>query len=450
MISTFVIILALLVSVSTIISLVWMRKNMNNIINNRSSEIERMLQIEKEREVLQAQERERETKLYQQQIDLLNQQLSRQSEEMKRQAEDFRRQTEESRKQARIEFENLSLEALNMQKEALSNQKKELQEENSRQITELLNPLRNRLEDFNKTVTDSYVKENASRQSLHDQIDRLMKLNSTIGEDAKNLTKALKGDSKVQGNWGETILERLLEQAGMQRDINYSVQLGSDQFGKALRDESGALRRPDIIIYLPEGRNIIIDSKVSLTSYIEFIQAENEKERTTATKRLLDSVKKHVLELADKQYQKIIKNSAEQVLMFMPNEGAWMTAVHADPGLWDYAFRRNVVIVCPTHLFSVLQLISQMWRTDKQNRNAAEIAKLGGLIYDKMANFTKEFENIRKYIHNTEAAFDGCLKHLTSGGTSIMARTQRMKQLGVKTTASLSPLIEESLEENDK
>ncbi|MDE7380560.1 MAG: DNA recombination protein RmuC, partial [Muribaculaceae bacterium] len=309
-------------------------------------------------------------KILEQHIDLLQRQILQQSEEMRRQSDSFRQQTLELRKQTKLEFESLS-------NEALSFQKKQLMEEGERQMTGLLSPLKSKLEDFNKVVTDSYVKENASRQSLADQIERLMKLNTSIGEEARNLTKALKGNSKVQGDWGETILESLLEQAGLKRNINFFVQASTDG-GQVLRDDDNRLRRPDIIVNLPENRKVIIDSKVSLTAYIDIIEAEDNETRKKAEHRLIESVKKHVVELADKRYQKLVKNSADHILMFMPNEGAWITAMNIEPGLWEFSFKRNVIIVCPTHLFSVIQLIVQLWQKDKQNRNAEEIARLGG------------------------------------------------------------------------
>ncbi len=394
--------------------------------------------IKKEGDINEAESR---IKAYEEQIKGLNHILLQQSEDMRRQAEEFRRVNEENQRQTKKEFENISLATINSQKRIM-------QEENRRQLSELLNPLRLRIEDFNKVVSESYIRENATRQSLADQIERLMKLNTSLSAETRNLTKALRGDSKVQGDWGETILETLLQHAGLKRDINYAVQVTADSSGRALRDEEGNLRRPDVVLYLPEGKSIIIDSKVSLTAYIDIVEAPDDESRIHATRRLIESVKKHVMELAEKKYQKLIKDSSEQILMFMPVEGAWITAVNYDPTLWDFAFRKNVVIVSPTHLFSVIQLIAQMWRTDMQNKNAAEIARLGGLIYDKIALFTKEFDNIHRGLETTEKAYQNCLRHLTTGSTSVMARTRKIRQLGAKATNKMSATMEEALNLN--
>lgn len=344
---------------------------------------------------------------------------------------------EEMRRQTRLEFEALSA-------KVLANQKNQLQAENAERLGNILTPLKIQIEEFNKTVNDSYVKENASRQSLSDQIERLARLNQTISAEARNLADALRGNSKVQGDWGETILETLLEQAGLKRDINYTVQLTRDEGGASLRDEEGSLRRPDVVVLLPADRKIIIDSKVSLKSYLEYTEAQDEEQREAAALRVAYSMRRHVDELALKKYQKLVKNSAEHVLMFVPNEGAYFAAIGADPSLWNYAFERQVVIVSPTHLFSVMQLVEQIWRGEKQNRNAAEIARLGGLIYDKVATFTHDFESIQKGLQSTEAAWEKCLRHLTSGNTSIVARTRRMRELGAKATKHIAAGVEDS------
>lgn len=344
---------------------------------------------------------------------------------------------EEMRRQTRLEFEALSA-------KVLANQKNQLQAENAERLGNILTPLRIQIEEFSKAVNDSYVKENASRQSLSDQIERLAMLNQTISAEARNLSEALRGNSKVQGDWGETILETLLEQAGLKRDINYTLQLTQDEGGSALRDDEGNLRRPDVVVHLPADRKIIIDSKVSLKSYLEFTEAADNEQREAAALRVAYSMRRHVDELALKKYQKIVKNSAEHVLMFVPNEGAYFAAIGADPSLWQYAFERRVVIVSPTHLFSVMQLVEQIWRGEKQNRNAAEIARLGGLIYDKVATFSHDFESIQKGLQSTEAAWEKCLRHLTSGNTSIIARTRRMRELGAKATKHLATGVEDS------
>lgn len=383
----------------------------------------------------QMQQMQRLEQQHREQIERLERQHREQQQRLEEQYRDqaqlYARQHEEQTQRSSLEFDAMARKALERQSEALSHY-------NSEQLNALLDPMRQKLEEFNRAVNDSYVKENAARQSLNDQIERLMTFNNRIGEEARNLAKALKGDRKVQGDWGETVLETLLEQAGLQRGINFETQVTSDDSGKALRDEDGRHVRPDVVVSLPGDRRIIIDSKVSLTAYIDLVSAETDVEQSMAQRRLVESVKNHINELAGSKYQKIVKNSAEHILMFMPNEGAYIAAVQADPKLWDYAFARNVVIVAPTHLFSVMQLISQLWRQEDQNRNAAEIAKLGGLIHDKVVTFLTDFESISKHIQSAETSYEKCLRHLTGGGTSIVARTERMKNLGAKAGKHIS------------
>lgn len=367
---------------------------------------------------------EEEQRLFRQQMDQMRAETERRIEEMNR--------------RSTLEFENLSRRMLDFQQRAMG-------EANRTQISDVLSPLKQRLEEFSKTVADNHLQENAGRKSLEDQIERLMRLNITISDEAKALTRALKGDSKVQGDWGETILKELLEKAGLKDGINFTMQATRDAGGGALRDEEGNLRRPDFVVHLPGERNLVVDSKVSVTAFVDYCSAEDDDERLAAAKRLAESVRRHIDELAAKQYQKIVDGSAEQVVMFMPVEGAYFKAVDHDRNLIDYAFRKHVVIATPTHLLSLIHLIEQMWRVDRQNRNAAEIARLGGLIFDKLAQFTRDFESVEKGIRQTEEAYQKSLKDLTTGPTSVMARARRMQELGAKTTKHLSEKTIESM-----
>lgn len=412
----------------------------------RFEEMQRMYMDDARRNAeYQMQQMQRLEQQHQTQIQHLEQQhrehIERLERENRAQAERFAEAQAEQKRTAQLEFEALSRETLRLQSEAMERY-------NSDQLKGLLDPMRERLEAFNKAVSEAYIKDNADRRSLQDQIERLMNFNNRIGEEANNLAKALKGDNKVQGEWGETVLETLLEQAGLQKGINFETQVTTDDTGRTLRDEDGKHIRPDVIVALPEGRRIIIDSKVSLTSYLDLVAADDKPAIDAAKARLVESVKGHIQELAGGKYQKEVKNSAEHILMFMPNEGAYIAAVQAEPKLWDYAFSRGVVIVAPTHLFSVMQLISQLWRQDGQNRNAAEIAKLGGLIYDKVATFLNDFEGIAKHLQAADNAYEKCRKHLTSGGTSIVARADRMRTLGAKASKAISQAMLDSADLN--
>lgn len=311
---------------------------------------------------------------------------------------------------------------------------------NRRAIGMLLEPMQQRLDEFTRACRDSYIKENASRESLTHQIDRLMDLNRSIGEEARNLAQALKSDSRSQGRWGEIMLTTLLEKAGFKEGINYIAQQTRDATsGETLRDEESRRGlRPDVVVYLPGERCLIIDSKVSLTGYLEWFEAEDKESSVRAIKRHLESVRSHVRELDEKRYQKVVKGSAEHVLMFIPNEGAYLAAVSHDENLWDYAYKRGVVIVSPAHLFSVMQLIEQMWSVERRNRNAEEIARLGGNLYDKFVEFTRKLTRIDDSLNAARMSYDDCLRDLTSGNTSLVHRAEKLRDLGVRPKKQLS------------
>ncbi|MDE7160975.1 MAG: DNA recombination protein RmuC [Muribaculaceae bacterium] len=322
--------------------------------------------------------------------------------------------------------------------EALDRQGERLREQSNTQLNSVLSPLKEKLDEFSRSVTDAYVKDNATRRSLSDQIDRLMQLNLTIGEEARNLTSVLKGDTRVQGDWGETVLETLLESAGMVKNVNFFTQVTRDAGGSALRDEAGRGQRPDVVVLLPDNHRIVVDSKVSLTAYMDYCGAADERGRKTAGARHVRSVRNHIDELASRNYQDRYSDAVAHVLMFMPNEGAYFAAMQLDPALWKYAYDRRVVIVSPTHIFSVMQIVSQLWRQENQSRNVAKIADLGGLIFDKVASLVKELENVDARLEEAHKACGRAYDHLTKGGTSIARRAERMRELGARTRSRMS------------
>lgn len=350
---------------------------------------------------------------------------------LKEQKEWGDRHAEETRK--------ATLEQLNMISERnLRASEQELRQTNHVEMERLLAPMKERLDRFNEAVRQSYMSENASRQSLTDQIQLLMQLNHDIGKEAHNLTTALKGDSKVQGDWGETLLQTLLESAGLVRGIHFFVQVTTDDSGKQLTDESGRRQRPDIVVNLTDGHRMVIDSKVSLTAYTRYMSAETEEDRKREGKLHVMSVKKHIDELGAKRYQKQIKGAADHVLMFMPVEGSYFVAMQLEPELWRYAYERNVAIVSPTHLFSVMQLVSQLWIKDKQERNTEEIARQGGLLYDRIASFLTELEGLGNSIENARSRYDRCVETLTKGRQSVVARAERLRELGTPVKKRIS------------
>lgn len=365
--------------------------------------------------------------------------------EIEEQQKETRREFDEQQKLARhetvMEFRELST---RLMQESQTN----LKQENSEQIEALLKPMKERLDIFSKAMNDAHVSQTASTKSLNDQIDRLLRMNMTISEDARNLTSALKGDSKMQGDWGEMMLETLLENAGMKKDIHYRTQVTDQDSGSKLRNEDGRLLRPDVIVSLPSKTKLVIDSKVSLIDYTRLLEAKNEDDRQLFLKKHVASVKKHVDELDRKNYQKIVDGALEHVLMFMPVEGAYLAAIQADTELWKYAYDRHVVIVSPTHIFSVMQIISQMWRQDSQNKHAAEIAKQAGGLYDVFVKFTEEFEKVGRNINLAAKAYDDCEKRLSRSNQSLVSKAERLRTLGAKTSRRLNQnLLNEGIEE---
>lgn len=313
-----------------------------------------------------------------------------------------------------------------------------LRQENIRQIDAVLSPLRTKIEDFSKNVRDSHIDATASRRSLSDQIERLMRLNASIGEEARNLAGALKGNSKIQGDWGETMLETILEREGLRKGINYDTQVTRDASGKVLRDEEGSVRRPDMVVYLPGDRSLIIDSKTSLSAYIDYYNASDPETAASLAKKHADSVRRHIDELSRVQYPKLVKGSAEYVVMFIPNDGAFMAATAADSGLWEYASRKKIVLASPSHLMAIVQLTSQLWREENQRTNAAEIARVAGLLYDKVAAFVADMKMVEKNINAAEAAYRNAYSKLTGGSQSVISRAERLRNLGAKVSKRIS------------
>ena len=343
---------------------------------------------------------------------------------------EYDRRAEDLRRETIAQFRALSAEMLALQTTGLK-------DANAEQIQVLLQPLTENIASFRKTVTDTHTAETASREALKSQIDMLMRLNQSIGAEARNLTSALKGNSKVQGDWGEMILETMLQNAGLQEGIHYVSQQTRDESGVVLRGEGGGSLRPDVVVNMPDRRKLVIDSKVSLTAFAEYCGAEGEEERATLLKRNLASVRAHIDELAAKRYQEVIKGSADHVMMFIPNEGAYIAAIQSDPALWEYAYKRKVALVSPTHLFSVMKIVSQLWVQDKQNRNTAEIARVGGRLYDKIAGYVEALTDVGTKLQAAQVSYDKALGRLSTGHGNMMSTAARLTSLGARATKSI-------------
>ena len=381
-------------------------------------------------------QRKQMTESVNRQIDLLTRQHARQIEML---TAKYEKQNESLRQEMMLQFNVLASDVLKRNSESLK-------EANSEQIDALLRPLKENIESFKKTISEGYVKESSSRKLLEVQIERLVKLNETIGEEARNLTSALKGNSKVQGDWGEMILETLLENAGLERGINFETQLTRDSGGNVLKNDEGKLLRPDVLIKLPDNHSIIVDSKVSLTAFVDYCNAEDENVRIVAGKKHLQSVYAHIDELYAKMYQNNLKGAADYVMMFIPNESAYIAAVQLDINLWKYAYERGVIIVSPTHLFSVMSIVSQLWRQDKQNRNAMLIAERGGKLYDKLVLFMDSFEKVGKSIDDAMTSYNKSFNQLRTGKGNVLRQAEDMKALGAKASKSLPEKLSDSAE----
>ena len=381
-------------------------------------------------------QRKQMTESVNRQIDLLTRQHAQQMEML---TAKYEQQNEALRQEMMLQFNVLASDVLKRNSESLK-------EANSEQIDALLRPLKENIESFKKTISEGYVKETSSRKLLEVQIERLVKLNETIGEEARNLTSALKGNSKVQGDWGEMILETLLENAGLERGINFETQLTRDSGGNVLKNDEGKLLRPDVLIKLPDNHSIIVDSKVSLTAFVDYCNAEDENVRIVAGKKHLQSVYAHIDELYAKMYQNNLKGAADYVMMFIPNESAYIAAVQLDINLWKYAYERGVIIVSPTHLFSVMSIVSQLWRQDKQNRNAMLIAERGGKLYDKLVLFKDSFEKVGKSIDDAMTSYNKSFNQLRTGKGNVLRQAEDMKALGAKASKSLPERLSDSAE----
>ena len=332
----------------------------------------------------------------------------------------------------------------NLANEILEDKSKRFTEQNKVNINELLNPLSEKIKSFEKKVEDVYLNDTKERAGLTEQIKMLHELNQQMSKDANNLTKALKGEAKTQGNWGEFILERVLEKSGLVKGQEYSVQ-------ESITDEDGKRFQPDVLIYLPESKCIIIDSKVSLVGYEKYCSADDEVIRVAALKEHISSIKKHINNLGLKNYQNLYGiKSLDFVLLFMPIEPAFSLAVQNDIGLFNDAFERNIVIVSPSTLLATLRTIASIWRQENQNRNALEIARQSGALYDKFQNMVADLLEVGKKLHSVQDNYDDVMKKLSTGKGNLITSVEKIKKLGAKTTKSLPQGMVDKVDETEE
>ena len=322
------------------------------------------------------------------------------------------------------EFENLA-------NKILDDKSKKFTEQNKENISAILDPLRQKITEFEKKVNDVYVSDNQQRAALGEQLRNLQELNKVMSEEASNLTKALKGDTKQQGAWGEFILESILEKSGLEKGREFVIQ-------ETIKNEEGSRRRPDVIINLPDNKSMIIDSKVSLKAYEAYSSSDNDETRKSALAAHVSSVKKHIKELSPKEYQNLYSlESLDFVLMFIPIEPAFALAVQNEPNIFNDAFDKNIVLVSPSTLLATLRTIASIWKQEKQNRNALEIARQSGALYDKFVGFVEDLINIGKRIDSTKESYTDAMRKLYEGSGNLISRIENIKQLGAKSTKNL-------------
>jgi DNA recombination protein RmuC len=323
------------------------------------------------------------------------------------------------------EFENLANRIFDDKQTKFSEQSKQALETS-------LSPLRRDLGDFRKQVSSAYDKENADRNRLAGQISELQKQTMKVSSDAASLANALKGDNKQQGNWGEFVLEKLLEDSGLSKGREYETQV-------ALKDEEGKRRNPDVIIHLPEGRDIIIDAKVSLIDYERYFHAEEGESRNQSLNQHLNSLRTHIKGLSIKNYEKLENvNSLDFVLIFIPVESAFMLALDNDPDIMREAYDRGIILVSPSTLMVTLRTIKNLWRYADQNINAQQIAEKAGGLYDLFVLHVEALEDIGKHLDKSKDAYDTAFKRLSTGRGNLVKRSEELKTLGAKTKKALA------------
>ncbi|TBW59648.1 DNA recombination protein RmuC [Marinobacter halodurans] len=337
---------------------------------------------------------------------------------------------ERNRDALKQEFENLANRIFEQKSERFSQQTRT-------SLDSLLNPFREQLQDFRKRVEDVYTTETRDRQALRSEIDALQKLNRQITEEAANLTRALKGDKKIQGNWGELILERVLEKSGLRKGVEYDTQ-GS------YRDADGQLLRPDVVVHLPDRRNLIVDSKVSLLAYQEWVTAEDDETRDSALKAHVEAVRQHIRSLSEKDYSQLSGlHSPDFVLLFMPIEPAFVAAFQQDENLFAEAFERKIIVVTPTTLLATLRTIENIWRYERQSQNARQIADRAGAVYDKLRVFVESMERLGSQLQTAQGTYDNAMNTLTRGKGNLISQANRFVELGVRVKKELPKSIRE-------
>lgn len=339
--------------------------------------------------------------------------------------------------------EKLSLQFKNLANDLLDEKSKKFTDQNKANLETILKPLSERLQTFEKQVEQSNKEGLERNVALRTEITKLYSLNLQITKEAENLTKAIKGEQKTQGNWGELILETILEQSGLVKDREYQVQ-------PSILAEGGKRYQPDIIIKLPTAKQVIIDAKVSLTNYEQFFNTEQKEEKANQLKKHLLSIRRHIQTLSEKNYQNLTETAGlDFVLLFIPIEGAFNLVMEHDYNLIKEAYERNIILTSPTTLIATLRTIASIWKQDYQNQNAIEIARQSGALYDKFVSFVEDLKQVGKYLENTQKVYIESMQKLYEGRDNLVRKTERIKLLGANTTKSIDKQLLERAQHKD-
>lgn len=332
-------------------------------------------------------------------------------------------------KQLTLQFENLAQKIFDEKSTKMTDQ-------NTRQLTSLLDPLKERIKDFEKKVEDTYSTERSERSHLKGEISKLIELNQTMSKEAQSLALALKGENKTQGNWGEMILENILERSGLRKGEEFFTQ-------ETLRGLGGEILRPDVIVRLPDGKHLIVDSKMTLTAYEASISAPTEADKEKFAYAHVESLKRHINDLSEKKYHladQII--SPDFVMLFMPLEPAFALAFRLKPELFEQSWDKNIAIVSPTTLLSTLRTVASLWKQERQQKNALEIAKRGGELYDKFAAIVKDLETLGDRVQSVQKSHSEIMGKISTGRGNLITQVEKLKELGAKAEKSLPTLLE--------
>ena len=425
-------------TITAVVTLLWMRTRSGEREQQLKSDIARLEERAAQIPRLEAQLREREKLLrsLQLQITDLKSDNARLTSSIAGEQRHHRQQLEDlelARKKMVEEFENIA-------NRVIDEKGKRFDDNNRKGMDEILKPVREQLKEFRTRVDEIHHSDVKERASLKEHLNQLQQLNREMNREAKNLTRALKGDNKAQGNWGELILERVLEQSGLRKGVEYETQ-GS------YRDTENRLLRPDVIVHLPERKDIIVDSKVSLVDYSRYVEAEDEAQQNAALADLVKSVRNHISDLSRKDYTDLKGvRSLDFVLMFMPIETAFVAAFHSDEKLFSDAFAKKIIVVTPTTLLATLRTIENIWRYERQNQNAIKIADKASAVYDKLRGFVEDFEKIGSQLTTVQGSYDAAMNKLTTGRGNLIRQAGDFVDLGVKVKKELPRSITDSSE----